>query len=334
MDRRQDESVHTVNAAAVVLAAAARSSTGLRHSHHHQQQQLHDHPDAAGATKKRWWSWLSKANLACFRPHGGHPHRIAAGDTSPLPSNAHSTTTEAYVHHAPPVHPVFAFVAPPSSPASSLFASESPSPVQAVLLGLNAGTSPSPSRSPMMFAVGPYAHGPQQVVSPPVLYSTFTTEPSTAPRTPPTLTNPSSPEVPFARFLGSSFSSSSMAVGGEAGSLFHAYPGSPSPLPSPGSSSPTRQLFRKLHRRNEGSLLDGHIPMATGGFDFSVPDTAHSEGHGGSERDDGDERDDGEEIPKSGEFVFGNADGGGPAPAEDMDGKNWHFFPMVEQGMI
>ena len=282
--------------------------------------------------KKRWWSWLTKANLACFRPHGGHPRRIAAGDASPQPANAHigATTSEAYVHHAPPAHPVFAFVAPPSSPASSLFASESPSPVQGVLFGLNAGTSPSPSRG--VLAVGPYAHGPQQVVSPPVLYSTLTTEPSTAPRTPLGTTNPSSPEVPFARFLGASFSSSSMAVGGEAGSLFHAYPGSPSPLLSPGSSSP--QLFRKLHRRNEGSLLDGHIPMATGGFDFSVPETARSEDHGGSQRDDSDEIDDGEEIPKSGEFVFGNADGGGPAPAEDMDGKNWHFFPMVEQGMI
>jgi hypothetical protein len=180
----------------------------------------------------------------------------------------------------------------------------------------------------MMFAVGPYAEGPQQLVSPPVLYSTFTTEPSTAPRTPPAITNPSSPEVPFARFLGSSLSSSSMTVGGESG-LFHAYqlqPGSPIPLVSPsGSSSPTTQLFRKkLHRRDGGSLLDGHIPMSTGGggMDLVGRDTARDEG------EDGDD-----EVPKSGEFVFGSADG----PAEDMDGearKNWHFFPKIEQGMI
>uniref|UniRef100_A0ACD5WG72 Uncharacterized protein n=1 Tax=Avena sativa TaxID=4498 RepID=A0ACD5WG72_AVESA len=311
-----DESVNTVNAAAVVLAAAAQSSAGLGR-HDHQQRQLHDY--TAAATKRRWWSWLAKPKLACFRPHGVQPRRIAAGDTSPQPGDARAAASAAYVHHAPPVHPVFAFVAPPSSPASSLFASGSPSPV--LLLDGAAGTSPS------IFAVGPYAHGPQQLVSPPVLYSTLTTEPSTAPRTPPVVTNPSSPEVPFARFLPSSSSSSSMAVGCEAGSLFHAYPGSPVPV---GSTSP--QLFRKLHRRNEGSLLDGHIPVATGGgeLDFAAPDTARNECQGGRERDPDDDDD---EVPKSGEFVFGNADGGS-APAEDVDGKNWRFFPMAEQGMI
>jgi hypothetical protein len=122
-----------------------------------------------------------------------------------------------------------------------------------------------------------------------------------------------------------------MAVG-EAG-LFHAYqlqPGSPIPL---GSSSP--QLFRKkLHRRNEGSLLDGHIPMAAGGgeLDMDVLSGARDEGHGGGVMDQDDD-----EVPKSGEFVFGNADNGSAAPAEDTDGedrKSWQFFPMAEQGMI
>uniref|UniRef100_A0ACD5WVL8 Uncharacterized protein n=1 Tax=Avena sativa TaxID=4498 RepID=A0ACD5WVL8_AVESA len=323
-----DESVNTVNAAAVVLAAAARSSTGLERYHHHHHQQLHDHATAA-VTKRRWWSWLARPKLACFRPHGVQPRRIAAGDTSPqqqpADARAGAAASAAYVHHAPPAHPVFAFVAPPSSPASSLFASESPSPV--LLLDGAPGTSPS------IFAVGPYAHGPQQLVSPPVLYSALTTEPSTAPRTPPVVTNPSSPEVPFARFLPSSSSSSSMALGGgggEAGSLFHACPGSPVPV---GSTSP--QLFRKLHRRNEGSLLDGHIPVATGEgeLDFSVPDAARDEGQGCRARDPHDGDGDDDEVPKSGEFVFGNADGVS-APAEDMDGKNWHFFPMAEQGMI
>lgn len=54
-----------------------------------------------------------------------------------------------------------------------------------------------------MFAIGPYAHE-TQLVTPPV-FSTFTTEPSTAPYTPPPesvhMTTPSSPEVPFARLL-------------------------------------------------------------------------------------------------------------------------------------
>ncbi|KAL3833479.1 hypothetical protein ACJIZ3_008215 [Penstemon smallii] len=60
----------------------------------------------------------------------------------------------------------------------------------------------SPGGPASMFAIGPYAYE-TQLVSPPV-FSTFTTEPSTAPYTPPTesyLNTPSSPEVPFARLL-------------------------------------------------------------------------------------------------------------------------------------
>lgn len=57
-----------------------------------------------------------------------------------------------------------------------------------------------------MFTIGPYAYE-TQLVSPPV-FSTLTTEPNTAPFTPPPesvqLTTPSSPEVPFAQLLSSS----------------------------------------------------------------------------------------------------------------------------------
>nr|XP_028959833.1 uncharacterized protein LOC103442931 [Malus domestica] len=57
-----------------------------------------------------------------------------------------------------------------------------------------------------MFSIGPYAYE-TQLVSPPV-FSTFNTEPSTAPFTPPPEsvqpTTPSSPEVPFAQLLSSS----------------------------------------------------------------------------------------------------------------------------------
>lgn len=42
------------------------------------------------------------------------------------------------------------------------------------------------------------------------------------------------------------------------------------------------------------------------------------EGRGGSGGDDDDE------VPKSGEFVFGNADDGA---AEDVDGNRWPAFP-------
>ncbi|KAH7416185.1 hypothetical protein KP509_14G079300 [Ceratopteris richardii] len=64
----------------------------------------------------------------------------------------------------------------------------------------------SPGRPNTMFTIGPYAHE-TQLVSPPV-FSTFTTEPSTAPFTPPPelahLTTPSSPDVPFAQYIRSS----------------------------------------------------------------------------------------------------------------------------------
>ncbi|XP_022738034.1 uncharacterized protein LOC111290816 [Durio zibethinus] len=98
------------------------------------------------------------------------------------------------------------FVAPPSSPASFL-PSEPTSATQSPA-GLVSFTSISANMySPgpaSIFAIGPYAHE-TQLVSPPV-FSTFSTEPSTAPFTPPPesvhLTTPSSPEVPFAQFLG------------------------------------------------------------------------------------------------------------------------------------
>ncbi|XP_044477221.1 uncharacterized protein LOC123204559 [Mangifera indica] len=101
---------------------------------------------------------------------------------------------------------VLPFVAPPSSPASFL-QSEPPSATQSPVgvLSLNSVSVNmySPSGPASIFAIGPYAHE-TQLVSPPV-FSTFTTEPSTAPFTPPPesvhLTTPSSPEVPFAQFL-------------------------------------------------------------------------------------------------------------------------------------
>lgn len=101
---------------------------------------------------------------------------------------------------------VLPFVAPPSSPASFL-QSEPPSATQSPagllsLTSINANIY-SPGGPASIFAIGPYAHE-TQLVSPPV-FSTFTTEPSTAPFTPPPesvhLTTPSSPEVPFAQLF-------------------------------------------------------------------------------------------------------------------------------------
>ncbi|KAB1204854.1 hypothetical protein CJ030_MR7G015313 [Morella rubra] len=104
---------------------------------------------------------------------------------------------------------VLPFIAPPSSPASFL-QSDPPSATQSPA-GLLSLTSLSVNAYSLggtaaIFSIGPYAYE-TQLVSPPV-FSTFTTEPSTAPFTPPPesvqLTTPSSPEVPFAQLLTSS----------------------------------------------------------------------------------------------------------------------------------
>ncbi|XP_068640200.1 uncharacterized protein [Aristolochia californica] len=156
-----------------------------------------------GYQKRRWggcWSiyW-------CF---GSQRHTKRIGHAvlvpeSTLPGPAGPATSESLLHQPSLVFP---FSAPPSSPASFL-QSEPPSATQSPT-GLLSLTSLSASvyspRGPhSIFAIGPYAHE-TQLVSPPV-FSTFTTEPSTAPLTPPPepvhLTTPSSPEVPFAQLL-------------------------------------------------------------------------------------------------------------------------------------
>ncbi|CAN8234370.1 unnamed protein product [Cochlearia groenlandica] len=129
-------------------------------------------------------------------------------------------------------------LAPPSSPAS-FTNSALPSTAQSpnCYLSLSANSPGGPSSS--MYATGPYAHE-TQLVSPPV-FSTFTTEPSTAPFTPPPelahLTTPSSPDVPYARFLTSSIKNSGKGhygVGNDLHSTYSLYPGSPaSTLRSP-----------------------------------------------------------------------------------------------------
>lgn len=100
---------------------------------------------------------------------------------------------------------------PPSSPASFVN-STLQSPVSLSLSAISASMCAS-SQPNTMFTIGPYAHE-TQLVSPPV-FSTFTTEPSTAPFTPPPelahLTNPSSPDVPFAQYIASSVEAKSAA---------------------------------------------------------------------------------------------------------------------------
>ncbi|CAK9183432.1 unnamed protein product [Ilex paraguariensis] len=124
-------------------------------------------------------------------------------------------------------------LAPPSSPASfsnSALPSTAQSPSCCLSLSANSPRGPSST----MFATGPYAHE-TQLVSPPV-YSTYTTEPSTAPLTPPPelahLTTPSSPDVPFAQFLSSymdlkSTEKTNFIAANDLQSTYSLYPGSP-----------------------------------------------------------------------------------------------------------
>ncbi|MBA0806396.1 hypothetical protein Gohar_005850 [Gossypium harknessii] len=156
-------------------------------------------------SKKRWGSCWSF--YWCFGSHKsskriGHavlvPEPVVPGASVSISENASN-----------PTGIVMPFIAPPSSPASFL-QSDPPSATQspAGLLSLTALSvnAYSPRGPASIFAIGPYAHE-TQLVTPPV-FSALTTEPSTAPFTPPPesvqLTTPSSPEVPFAQLLTSS----------------------------------------------------------------------------------------------------------------------------------
>nr|DAD47325.1 TPA_asm: hypothetical protein HUJ06_017262 [Nelumbo nucifera] len=155
--------------------------------------------------KRRWGSWWSL--YWCFGSHR-HGKRISHAVLVPEPTipGTAAPGAENQIHSSTIVLP---FVAPPSSPVSFL-QSEPPSATQspAGFLSFTSFSADvySPGGPHSIFAIGPYAHE-TQLVSPPV-FSTFTTEPSTAPFTPPPepvqLTTPSSPEVPFAQLLTSS----------------------------------------------------------------------------------------------------------------------------------
>ncbi|XP_010255317.1 PREDICTED: uncharacterized protein LOC104596031 [Nelumbo nucifera] len=216
--------------------------------------------------KRRWGSCWSL--YWCFGSHR-HGRRIGHAVLVPEPTDPGSAVPATENQSHPPSI-VLPFIAPPSSPASFL-QSEPPSATQSPA-GLLSFTSLSanvysPGGPGSIFAIGPYAHE-TQLVSPPV-FSTFTTEPSTAPFTPPPepvqLTTPSSPEVPFAKLLTSSLDPNHRA--GEACQNFpvsqyefqsyQLYPGSPvghlispsSAISGSGTSSPfpDRELISGEH---------------------------------------------------------------------------------------
>ncbi|GJM87395.1 hypothetical protein PR202_ga03344 [Eleusine coracana subsp. coracana] len=283
-------SVDTVNAAAAAIVTAESRTQ----------------PPAE--PRRKWADKLS--GYFCFgsQKNGTRRIRHAALVPEPAPQRTDAPATEIPDHPPPPVFP---FVAPPSSPASFL-PSEPTSIVQSPRVGAPSFSplspnSPSPTGPPSIFAIGPYAHE-TQLVSPPI-FSAFTTEPSTAPFTPPPesvhLTTPSSPEVPYAKLL-TSINSSKNSETGDIQS-YPNYPDSPigrlispssgcsgtsSPFPDPemqasshysfpsfpvreppkildGEGVATQKLIPR-HMRNGGSLLDGHITAAVPVVDFSA----------------------------------------------------------------
>ncbi|XP_078165725.1 hydroxyproline-rich glycoprotein family protein [Carex rostrata] len=214
--------VATISAASTAIASA--DTTRFQHQPPHHR-------------RNRWKGCFG--GLACFGSQKPSKRIVPAARTpGGTIQNGHANGSQAGATNQTTTLNLSLF-APPSSPASftnSALPSTAQSP--SCFLSLSANSPGGPSN--MMFATGPYAHE-TQLVSPPV-FSTFTTEPSTAPLTPPPelaqLTTPSSPDVPFARFLSSSMDFRTAAV---------YIPGSPSSsLISPASVTPRTGLSSPL----------------------------------------------------------------------------------------
>ncbi|KAK4262777.1 hypothetical protein QN277_028288 [Acacia crassicarpa] len=189
--RPVNDTFDTINAAATAIAAGD------------------NRPHRPSVQKKRWGSCLSISLCFGFSKNRKRiGHAVLVSETTPPAGGGGGVGAPAATAANPtqPTSVALPFVAPPSSPASFL-QSEPPStmqsPVGTVSFTPVFASMYSPSGPASIFAIGPYAHE-TQLVSPPV-FSTFTTEPSTAPLTPPPesvhLTTPSSPEVPFAQLL-------------------------------------------------------------------------------------------------------------------------------------
>ncbi|CAA0810860.1 Uncharacterized protein SHERM_12305 [Striga hermonthica] len=174
--------------------------------------------------------------LPCFRkPKGGKrivpASRMPEGNPNPnQPNRPHQAV--ALPNQTTAIHP--SLYAPPSSPAS-FSNSGLPSTAQSPTNFLSPSPTPT-GPSSTMFVTGPYANEPQ-LVSPPV-FSTYTTEPSTAPVTPPPelahylTTTPSSPEVPYAHFLSKGGPATNQNLpANDLQATYSLYPGSPTRSP-------------------------------------------------------------------------------------------------------
>ncbi|KAM7258955.1 hypothetical protein ACFE04_014696 [Oxalis oulophora] len=188
-------------------------------------EQQHQHRFPLQERPKRWGGCFGP--LRCFRSQKGGGKRIVPHQNGP--HSISNATQQNGPHHNS--NQATSLLAPPSSPAS-FSNSALPSTAQSPNCFLSANSPGCPSNT--MYATGPYAHE-TQLVSPPV-FSAFTTEPSTAPFTPPPelahLTTPSSPDVPYARFLISSMGlknneKTNYNSATDLHSTYSLYPGSP-----------------------------------------------------------------------------------------------------------
>ncbi|XP_062210739.1 uncharacterized protein At1g76660-like isoform X2 [Phragmites australis] len=227
-------------AAAISAAATAVGSSDAR---------FHSHPPPQD--RNRWAGCFS--GLSCFGSQKGGKRIVPAARTPDENGSTARGNGQSGASSNQNVPLNLSLLAPPSSPAS-FSNSALPSTAQSpnCFLSISANSPGGPTSN--MFAVGPYANEPQ-LVSPPV-FSTYTTEPSTAPLTPPPelahATTPSSPDVPYARFLSSSmdiktasrehhmrFLSTTYSGGSGLQASYPLYPESPcSSLISPASATP------------------------------------------------------------------------------------------------
>ncbi|KAI7744980.1 hypothetical protein M8C21_003212 [Ambrosia artemisiifolia] len=256
-----NNTVETVNAAATAIVSAERRV------------------QPTSVQKRRWGScWSLYWCFGSYKQSKQIRHALLAPEPAllgPAPSvtqNVNSNTI------------IFPFIAPPSSPASFL-QSDPPSATYSpvgLLSFKSLSQNPYPQGVPSsVFTVGPYAYE-TQLVSPPV-FSTYTTEPSTASFTPPPesvqITTPSSPEVPFAQLLTSSLARARRHSMGSSQKFplsqyeFQPYTGSPgggvmsagSTIPNSGTSSPfpdKQQRVLKL-RVGDGSKFIGYEYFST-----------------------------------------------------------------------
>lgn len=230
------------SSASITAAAAAANSADARF--------------AVQERRSRWGGCFS--GLSCFGSQKGGKRIVPAArvaDGTASTSRGHGSQSTDPSDQNSNVN--LSLLAPPSSPASftnSALPSTAQSPSCFISMSANSPGGPPEST---MYITGPYAHE-TQLVSPPV-FSTYTTEPSTAPLTPPPelahLTTPSSPDVPYARYLSSAGKQNGMSYlpSSDLQATYLLYPGSPSSsLISPASGTP-RTGLSSPYPEQEGS---------------------------------------------------------------------------------